>query len=945
MIRRPALLAAVLAASTLLVGCGPESDSSTQSATEKTVVNLKGPTKSLQATIKYTSDGVPHITASNMTNAGFASGYVQAKANACILADQFIRVKGERAKYYGPGPTLQAPLSPQFAGKNVVSDFSVKALGFVKHANDIWPSLSKESHNLISGFAAGYNYYLDKTNNLTSIPGRYGKCAGQPWVQPVTAQEVLAYYSMMAEYASGMQFATGATFFAAPGDLQSALPEFVRQTAKTKLPKAQQVALASVSLPSLNMHHLDMGSNGWGISSALTESGLKGALLANPHFPYTGARRLFQLQVSVPSKGYNVNGGAILGVAIPLIGFNNNVAWTHTVSTAHHFTVYQLKLKPGDKMTYIKDGKEHKITTKPITVQVKTSSGLLTFKKDFYYSEYGPMLNLSLLNSSLPAPYAAMKPFQKWGQNNVAYTYRDANAVTASQMMDQWLQMGKAQNLADFQKAFQKDKNGVCSSVLWVNTIYADRDGNAFYIDGTAVPSITPTAQGAYMAKLQNPSLNLTTALLFKSGVTLLDGSTSSTDWQTVQCDNGLVGYARMPQVVANSATQPFVQNSNNSFWLTAADPSWTGIGGTPATGIYSILYGQLGDLQGGITPRTRMGLTMLSAPTNPGASTVAPAGADGKFSAKDVINNLYSNRALYVGRMLPQILPRCAAIGTASVNDPNGARSVAAGCKALVTWSQQSDRAVFNKDSKGAALFRLFVGQYMANNPTPFVTQFDPTQPVATPNTLLPAPSGNASADPVLIALAQAMDVMDGAGVDYDTPLGELQFQQQSKSVAPADLRGSEEAVIKAAMVDGNPIPWGGTQNMEGGFQITRPYIGNVVKDSRYPRISPAGDDIIPNTGDFAKKGVAGPGWYVAFGSSWHFGLAFPADASKPPVAYGLLSYSQSADSGSPHSSDQDKRFSNKDYRQLWYSTQQIKADLQSKVNLKATVVVPNGQ
>ena len=45
----------------------------------------------------------------------------------------------------------------------------------------------------------------------------------------------------------------------------------------------------------------DMGlaSNAWGIGSTMTENG-KGALLANPHFPYTGARRFYESQITVP---------------------------------------------------------------------------------------------------------------------------------------------------------------------------------------------------------------------------------------------------------------------------------------------------------------------------------------------------------------------------------------------------------------------------------------------------------------------------------------------------------------------------------------------------------------------------------------------------------------------------------------------------------------------
>ena len=36
------------------------------------------------------------------------------------------------------------------------------------------------------------------------------------------------------------------------------------------------------------------------------------------------------------------------GTPIPTLGFNKDVAWTHTVTAARHFTFYQLKLDPAD---------------------------------------------------------------------------------------------------------------------------------------------------------------------------------------------------------------------------------------------------------------------------------------------------------------------------------------------------------------------------------------------------------------------------------------------------------------------------------------------------------------------------------------------------------------------------------------------------------------------
>ncbi|CBL44953.1 Predicted penicillin amidase [gamma proteobacterium HdN1] len=933
----------VLAASLMLSGCWGEGSHHARSSVDTGDGEIATTNMNFRATVKYTEAGVPHITADTLKDAGFASGYVQAEANACILADQFIRVRGERAKYYGPGPSVQAPLSPYFAGANVISDFSLRALGIAETAHLNFSRLTQESKDLLTGFAAGYDYYLEKTKNLTAVekPGRFGKCAGKPWVKPVSPEDVFAFYSMVAQYASGMQFVTGATYFASPdGSAQSALPKFVSQESAS-IPKIsrQEHMLAELDrnrFPDIDMRNLDMGSNGWGIGGTRTESG-KGALLANPHFPYTGARRLFQMQIDVPSVGYNVNGAALLGVAVPLIGFNQHLAWTHTVSTAHHFTLYELGLDAGNPLSYTKDGVSKKITEKRFRIQVDAGgTEPLVMEKSFYYSEYGPMINLNLVNSAFPA----------WGGASItkasaAYSYRDANISTADQMMDQWLQMGKSKNLAEFKKAFDKDPNGACSSVLWVNTLYADDQGNAFYIDGTAVPNLSPTAQSEYLTSItaREPE-NLFSApnpvalALLDRGITVLDGNRGVNDWLEGSgasgCPGGNIPYAGMPQMTNDT----YVQNGNNSFWTT--NPTDL-TGSSPAfitnPDQYSPLYGYLTELTKGVSARTRMGLKMLMASNDPGGSTVSPAGDDQKFNAKEIIDNLYSNRAFLAEDLLGDLLERCDRIGNQNVALESAPRSVAAGCDALQRWVTSPGKVVFNTDSGvGPAVFRTFIGHYTADTKPAirFGVPFARTNPAQTPSGLPAIDSDNITSDVALLALAKGLNDLDAVGIHYQagnsTLFGSLQCLQQSKSVPP-------NAVPELA---GNCIPWGGTQNTEGGFNIVDSYINDTDQDTMYPRVSPSSSDILPNSGNLSKADQV-KGWQIGFGTSWHFGLEF---TEQGPEAYGLVSYSQSVDSASDFFEDQDQRYSNKEPRKLQYlTTEQAK---EGAMTLSATVAVP---
>ncbi|HEX5514517.1 MAG TPA: penicillin acylase family protein, partial [Gammaproteobacteria bacterium] len=612
--RRPlrntaALLAALLLGT--LVACSDDDDNGSSAGSGRLPPLADGviaePGGVLRAQIRRTTGGVPHITANTLESAGYGAGYVQAQDNVCIIADQILKARGERARFYGPGED----------NANIISDFSYKALGLLEMAQAEYQTLSPASRALISGFVAGYNRYIDETEPSVLPP----QCANQPWVRKISPEELYAYYGLVSRYASGVQFASGATFLALPpGEDPSPLPALLTmQEAGTAEGFLAQIEPASIKVELANP---PMASNGWGIGAEMTESG-RGALLANPHFPYTGARRFYQAHITVPNV-LNFNGAGLIGFVLPQIGFNENLAWTHTVTTSQRFTLYQLTLKAGDNLTYIKDGREVPITSRLIQVEVDYGVGQpITLQRRFYYSEYGPMLAADKVNSAFPA----------WGGadargNPVAFTYRDANALTARRSVDQWLDMARSRNIRQFRSAF-----GECGTVLWVNTIYADDRGNALYLDASAVPNLSREALAALAADPFRGTIA-------QSGLTVLDGSSSRDDWVEGSCQ-GRVPFAQSPQLQRSD----FVQNSNDSYWATNPRALLSG---------FSPLFGPTGTQ---LSDRTRMGLTMLTQPTNPGLSTVPPAGADGKFNARDILNALYSNRAYLAETLLDDLL------------------------------------------------------------------------------------------------------------------------------------------------------------------------------------------------------------------------------------------------------------------------------------------------
>ena len=106
----------------------------------------------LNANIRRTRFGVHHITGANLQSVAFGSGYAYAQDNICILADQILKVRSERAKYFGADKVMGSGDSA-----NLLSDFGHHALGVMASAKNLYASLSENTRATIDGYIAGYS--------------------------------------------------------------------------------------------------------------------------------------------------------------------------------------------------------------------------------------------------------------------------------------------------------------------------------------------------------------------------------------------------------------------------------------------------------------------------------------------------------------------------------------------------------------------------------------------------------------------------------------------------------------------------------------------------------------------------------------------------------------------------------------------------------------------
>ena len=212
-----------------------------------------------QAEIVRTTYGIPHITADDYGSLGFGEAYAAAQDHVCNMAFALLSAKGETAKLLGAGHD----------NKNVHNDWVVKALDIPEQGPAALAEQSPVIQQWIEGYAAGYNHYL------TQAAGQYDSwCDNEPWVYPVSASDFMAQYIALVQTLPRMAAA-----------IASAQPP--GQVASYKASKPAQIA----ALDALRLE--GMGSNGWAFGSEATENG-KGALLANPHYPWYGTSRFWE---------------------------------------------------------------------------------------------------------------------------------------------------------------------------------------------------------------------------------------------------------------------------------------------------------------------------------------------------------------------------------------------------------------------------------------------------------------------------------------------------------------------------------------------------------------------------------------------------------------------------------------------------------------------------
>ncbi|ROO34208.1 acyl-homoserine lactone acylase subunit beta [Pseudomonas sp. 7SR1] len=562
------------------------------------VASAQGDAQQASAEIRRTQFGVPHIRAENERGLGYGIGYAYAQDNLCLLANEIVTVNGQRSRYFGPD---QVTVEQR---KNTASDLFFSWLNTPQAVSGFWQAQTPEVKQLVEGYAVGYNRALSERR----AKGLPEQCASE-WVRPITALDLVKLTRRLLVEGGVGQFAEA---------LAGAQPP--RASADAGVPVADFVVAADRQ----QRFALERGSNGLAIGSERSFNG-RGMLLANPHFPWLGGMRFYQMHLTIPGK-LDVMGAALPGLPVINIGFSQHLAWTHTVDTSKHFTLYRLQLDPKDPTRYLIDGESVPMSQQTVTVEIKQPDGQVkSISRVVYGSRFGPVVQW---------------PGRLDWDGQFAYSLRDAN-LENDRVLAQWYAMNRAVTLEDFQNTVHE-----IQGIPWVNTLAVDDQGQSLYMNLSVVPNVGTDK----LARCSDPRAG--------QKLIVLDGSRSECAWDVdpKAAQKGIYAAEKLPQLLRRD----FVQNSNDSAWM--VNPS------QPLSG-YSPLISQQGQPLG---QRSRFALDRLGR-----------LAQQGPVKVEDLQRMIMDDQVYLADQVMPDLLAFCSAESGAAAAVP------AQACASLKAWDR----------------------------------------------------------------------------------------------------------------------------------------------------------------------------------------------------------------------------------------------------------------
>ena len=205
----------------------------------------------------------------------------------------------------------------------------------------------------------------------------------------------------------------------------------------------------------------DMGSNTYAIAPKRSASG-NAMLVQNPHLPWWQEFMFFESHLNL--NGKNMYGATLVGFPGIAIGFNEDLGWSHTDNTIDNSDTYELELKDGG---YLLDEERQEFEIVSKTIKIKQEDGTMLEKEvQLMKTVHGPVVNKT--DDKVLA--LRMVGFDR------------------PNMFLQWWRMSNSSSFDEFEDALKM------AQIPFWNVMYADKEGEIFYLFNGLVPKRTTDA-------------------------------------------------------------------------------------------------------------------------------------------------------------------------------------------------------------------------------------------------------------------------------------------------------------------------------------------------------------------------------------------------------------------------------------------------------------------
>lgn len=701
--------------------------------------------------IRRTADRIPHLKAQTWRDLGHGVGYVQAEDALCTMAEAFVTYEGRRSRFFG---TDAKPAHNSTFGRQTNLDLDtffrvVADEAAVRRYREEQP---EDFTALLEGFADGFNHYLAEARRGAASRASHSACLTKAWVRDITADDL--YRRMIAAGVAG-----GYTNFIA--QLVNAKPPTGRGSKGAKASPHARAQLSELFAYTVG-DQAALGSNAIALGRQAT--GEEGSvLLGNPHWYWGGPDRFYQMHLQIPGK-LNVAGAAFLGVPVVMVGFNEHVAWSHTVSEARRFGIFDLTLEPGSPERYLVDGKSEAMQL--VSVEVETTRGRgapATVSRTVYRTRFG-----------LVADFGAQHPAFGWTATN-ALAVRDINEENR-RIFRNFFYWNQAGSLDEFMAIQRRE-----GAVPWVNTIAIGRgDGRVWYADIGPVPNVSQSLRETCATPLSQAFSAIDPRTPF------LDGSRSACDWQA---DPRAVQAGAMPvEAMPQQLREDYVANMNDSHWLTNV--------AAPLEGYPTVIGAERQDQ----SLRTKLGHRIAQ------QTLALPAPHTSQAVSRALMHDALHPRVHSAERFKDELLSTtCAPSATA--------KSVKQACDVLKNWNNTG-----NAQDRGALLWESFWARLQAiPGAELYQVPFSFTAPLDTPA----RPNG---ADPrVRKALEDTVAAFNRQGRPLDQPLGARRFVRSGGHRVPLYGGCHDTGYFTVACNDDGPMELGPNSVANSYMQVVR--------------------------------------------------------------------------------------------------------------------------